>query len=249
MSFHICVSRSSQTLLVFGVLFLVLPVLCHGLEFTEKSNINTLNIDSVIMEPLDGLRQYVESVVGTHAIQMGVENAVFYLDSVFGPENVYSVAMFVEMLMKFVAEGAASGLNVIAVYVSEILRATGVSEETISIPHFTAEGVYSVIKWALLALIGYWILTVVLRVTLALVRRVFWLLKAILVLWVFMRIVNDPTASTNITTLRLTLLVLFCAVFGVTTSRAGGSGDGLEKRVRNLEGRLQVMEKTKTESD
>nr|XP_055034088.1 uncharacterized protein si:dkey-74k8.3 isoform X2 [Misgurnus anguillicaudatus] len=229
MSFHICVSRSSQTLLVFGVLFLVLPVLCHGLEFTEKSNINTLNIDSVIMEPLDGLRQYVESVVGTHAIQMGVE--------------------FVEMLMKFVAEGAASGLNVIAVYVSEILRATGVSEETISIPHFTAEGVYSVIKWALLALIGYWILTVVLRVTLALVRRVFWLLKAILVLWVFMRIVNDPTASTNITTLRLTLLVLFCAVFGVTTSRAGGSGDGLEKRVRNLEGRLQVMEKTKTESD
>ncbi|XP_055034088.2 voltage-gated monoatomic cation channel TMEM109 isoform X2 [Misgurnus anguillicaudatus] len=229
MSFHICVSRSSQTLLVFGVLFLVLPVLCHGLEFTEKSNINKLNIDSVIMEPLDGLRQYVESVVGTHAIQMGVE--------------------FVEMLMKFVAEGAASGLNVIAVYVSEILRATGVSEETISIPHFTAEGVYSVIKWALLALIGYWILTVVLRVTLALVRRVFWLLKAILVLWVFMRIVNDPTASTNITTLRLTLLVLICAVFGVTTSRAGGSGDGLEKRVRNLEGRLQVMEKTKTESD
>lgn len=36
---------------------------------------------------------------------------------------------FFEMLLKFVAEGAASGLNVIAVYVSEILRATGVSGE------------------------------------------------------------------------------------------------------------------------
>lgn len=153
------------------------------------------------------------------------------------------------MLLKFVAEGAASGLNVIAVYVSEILRATGVSEETISIPHFTAEVVYSVIKWGLLALIGYWILTVVLRVTLALVRRVFWLLKAILILWVFMRIVNDPTASTSITTLKLTLLVLICAVFGVATSRAGWSVDGLEKRVTNLEGRLKVMEKTKTKSD
>ncbi|XP_065122633.1 uncharacterized protein [Paramisgurnus dabryanus] len=222
MSFHI--GRSSQTLLVFGVLVLVLPVLCHGLQTPEKSN-----IDSVIMEHLDGLRQYVESIVGTHAVQMGVE--------------------FVEMLLKFVAEGAASGLNVIAVYVSEILRATGVSEETISIPHFTAEVVYSVIKWGLLALIGYWILTVVLRVTLALVRRVFWLLKAILILWVFMRIVNDPTASTSITTLRLTLLVLICAVFGVATSRAGWSVDGLEKRVTNLEGRLEVMEKTKTKSD
>ena len=30
------------------------------------------------------------------------------------------------MLLQFLAEGAASGLNVIAVYVSEILRATGV---------------------------------------------------------------------------------------------------------------------------
>ncbi len=33
------------------------------------------------------------------------------------------------MLLQFVAEGTASGLNVIAVYVSEILRATGVNGE------------------------------------------------------------------------------------------------------------------------
>lgn len=74
MSFHICALRSSQTLLVFGVLFLVLPVLCH------ESNTNKFNIDSVIMEPLDGLRQYVESIVGTHVIQMGAEVKPNFLD-------------------------------------------------------------------------------------------------------------------------------------------------------------------------
>ena len=32
---------------------------------------------------------------------------------------------FLEMVIRFLAEGAASGLNVIAVYVTEILRVTG----------------------------------------------------------------------------------------------------------------------------
>lgn len=115
--------------------------------------------------------------------------------------------------------------------------------ETISIPHFTTEGVFDVIKWALLALIGYWILSVVLRVTVTLVRRVFWLLKVILVLWLFVRIVSDPSASTELIAMRLTLLVLICAVFGIVTSSVGGNGDGLEKRVRSLEGQFKMMEK------
>ncbi|XP_057206250.1 uncharacterized protein si:dkey-74k8.3 isoform X2 [Triplophysa rosa] len=220
MSFLNCASRNSQKLLVLGVFLLVRSVLCH-----EEHKAGSYNFGSIIMEPLDGLRKYAESIVGTHALQIGFE--------------------FVEMLLKLIAEGAASGLNVIAVYVSEILRATGVSE-TISIPHFTTEGVSAVIKWALLALIGYSILSVVLRVTVALVRRVFWLLKVILVLWLFVRIVSDPSASTELIAMRLTLLVLICAVIGIVTSSTGGNGAGLEKRVRSLEGEFK-MEKRKTE--
>ncbi|XP_056624893.1 uncharacterized protein si:dkey-74k8.3 isoform X2 [Triplophysa dalaica] len=219
MSFLNCASRNSQKLLVLGFLLLVRSVLCH-----EQHKAGSYNLGS-ILEPLDGLREYVESIVGTHALQIGFE--------------------FVEMLLKFVAEGAASGLNVIAVYVSEILRATGVNE-SISSPHFTTEGVSAVIKWALLALTGYSILSLVLRVTVALVRRVFWLVKVILVLWLFVRIVSDPSASTELIGMRLTLLVLICAVFGIVTSSAGGTGAGLEERVRRLEGQFK-MEKKKTE--
>lgn len=37
------------------------------------------------------------------------------------------IEQFLEMVIRFLAEGAASGLNVIAVYVAEILRVTGLN--------------------------------------------------------------------------------------------------------------------------
>ncbi|KAK2890709.1 hypothetical protein Q8A67_013352 [Cirrhinus molitorella] len=223
MSVHNVASGSSEKLVFVGFLLLVRSVLCHGFteEFTSGSEFG-----SVVLEPLDGLRKYVESIVGTHVIEICAE--------------------FFEMVLKFVAEGAASGLNVIAVYVSEILRATGV-DETISVPHFTAEGVSAVTKWALVALISYWLLSFLLRVTVGLVRRVFWLIKAVVVLWLFVRIVGDPAASTDITTMRLILLVLICAVFGVATSSGGGAGGNLESRISRLEGQVKGLEKKKTQ--
>lgn len=118
-------------------------------------------------------------------------------------------------------------------------------KETISIPHFTAEGVSAVTKCAVLALIGYWLLSFLLRVTVALVRRVFWLIKAVVVLWLFVRIVSDPVASPEVTTMRLTLLVLVCAVFGVAASSGGGGS--LETRISSLEGQVKGMEKKKRE--
>ncbi|XP_026098546.1 transmembrane protein 109 isoform X2 [Carassius auratus] len=226
MSGHNIASRSSEKLLFFGFLVLVRSVLCHG--FAEEFTSGSYDFGSVILEPLDGLRKYAESIVGTHAIEIGAE--------------------FVEMLLKFVAEGAASGLNVIAVYVSEILRATGVNE-TVSVPHFTAEGVSAVTKWALLALIAYWLLSLLLRVTVMLVKRVFWLIKAVVVLWLFVRIIGDPAASNEVTTMRLILLVLTCAVFGVATSSGGGTGGSLESRMSKLEGQVKGLEKMKMSSN
>lgn len=215
MAVHNVVSRLSEKLLFFMFLVLVRSVLCHGLteEFTSGS---------LILEPLDALRRYVESIVGTHAIQICVE--------------------FVEMMLQFVAEGAASGLNVIAVYVSEILRATG-ANEIISIPHFTAEGVSAVTKWALLALLGYYLLYFLLRITVGLVRRVFWLVKPVVVVWLFVRIVSDHVASPEVTTMRLILLVLLCAVFAVATSSGGGKNGSLESRISKLEGQVDGTEK------
>ncbi|XP_066505886.1 voltage-gated monoatomic cation channel TMEM109 isoform X2 [Hoplias malabaricus] len=183
------------------------------------------------------------SVSPTEYLNLGLG----YMESVVGTPVLKTLCEFVEMVLKFVAEGAASGLNVIAVYVSEILRATGLGDP-VSVPHFTTEGVSSVVKYALLALLGYWLLCVVLRVGVALLRRVFWILKSIVVLWIFARIVTDPSASADITTVRVCVLVILCAVLTVATAGVAESNTAsLENRLSTLEGKVKVMEKKKTE--
>merc|ERR1739838_709689 len=75
-----------------------------------------------------------------------------YAESVVGTGVIRSTAEFLEMVIRFLAEGAASGLNVIAVYVTEILRVTGF-DAALMLPRFTPEGVTAVAQWGLLALI------------------------------------------------------------------------------------------------
>ncbi|XP_062332625.1 uncharacterized protein si:dkey-74k8.3 isoform X1 [Osmerus eperlanus] len=219
------------------VLVLGLSQRCYGQDQPSSS----VGLRDMISGACDEVHRYVESVVGTTVIKSTVESAVLYLESVVGQENVYTMVMFVDMLIRFLAEGAASGLNVIAVYVTEILRVTGI-DVNLPVPPFTPEGVASVAQWGLLALIGYWVLSVVLRVLVGVVRRVFWLLKTVAALWVFGLIVSDGSAGPDVTAVRLTGLVL-----GYTLLGLAGSGSEkavtVEDRLSSLEGRLNTVEK------
>lgn len=168
-----------------------------------------------------------------------------YLESIVGPTVIESTVEFVDMLIRFLAGGAASGLNVIAVYVTEILRVTGVDVH-LPVPPFTPEGVASVAQWGLLALISYWVLSVVLRLLVGVVRRVFWFVKTVAALWMFGLIVSDGSAASDITAVRIASLVLVYALLGLV-----GSGSekavSVEDRFSSLEGRLQTVEKRKEE--
>ncbi|XP_041930006.1 transmembrane protein 109 isoform X2 [Alosa sapidissima] len=189
---------------------------------TSTATTASMSLRSLITETGEMTRQYVESIVGTNVVETALE--------------------FLGMLLQFLAEGAASGLNVIAVYVSEIFRATGVDAK-LPFPHFTPEGVASVAKWALLALIGYWVLSVVLRLALSVLRRVFWLLKAVATLWLFGLIVSDTSAATDTTAMRLAALVLGYVVIGLATG--GKEAASMESRLNALEGKLKAIEKKK----
>ncbi|XP_048087198.1 transmembrane protein 109 isoform X2 [Alosa alosa] len=189
---------------------------------TSTATTASMSLRSLITETGEMTRQYVESIVGTNVVETALE--------------------FLGMLLQFLAEGAASGLNVIAVYVSEIFRATGVDAK-LPFPHFTPEGVASVAKWALLALIGYWVLSVVLRLALSVLRRVFWLLKAVATLWLFGLIVSDTSAATDTTAMRLAALVLGYVVIGLATG--GKEAASMESRLNTLEGKLKAIEKKK----
>lgn len=165
-----------------------------------------------------------------------------YIESLVGTSVVRSVLEFLETVIRFLAEGAASGLNVIAVYVTEILRVTGFHAATL--PLVTPEAVTAVAQWGLLSLIGYWILTVVLRVLIGVVRQVFWVLKTVLALWFFGLIVLDKTASADTTAVRLAGLVLACVLLTLLTS-GSEKKSAVEQRISSLEGRLKAVEKNK----
>ncbi|XP_044061320.1 transmembrane protein 109-like isoform X2 [Siniperca chuatsi] len=168
-----------------------------------------------------------------------------YAESVLGSGVMRSAAEFLEMVIRFLAEGAASGLNVIAVYVTEILRVTGFDVAQ-TLPRFTPEGVAAIAQWGLVALIGYWVLTIVLRLLIGAVRRMFWVMKTVLALWLFGLIVIDKNATTDTTAVRLAGLVLGCVLLTLLTSGSEKTF-AVEHRLSCLEGRLKAVEKRKGE--
>ncbi|XP_028272883.1 transmembrane protein 109 isoform X2 [Parambassis ranga] len=209
----------------------------------ESAPVVTLR--TLIVGTCQEIQRYAESAVGTSVIRSAAESAVLFLESLLGQENVYTMAMFLETVIRFLAEGAASGLNVIAVYVTEILRVTGF-DVALTLPRFTPEGVTSFAQWGLVALIGYWVLTVVLRLLIGVVRQVFWVVKTVLALWLFGLIATDKHASADTTALRLGGLVLVCVLLTLLTSGSEKSC-AVEQRLSSLEGRVKVVEKRKGE--
>ncbi|XP_029296750.1 uncharacterized protein LOC115014207 isoform X2 [Cottoperca gobio] len=166
-----------------------------------------------------------------------------YAESVVGSGAIRSAAEFLEMVIRFFAEGAASGLNVIAVYVTEILRVTGF-DVALTLPRFTPEGVAAIAQWGLVALIGYWVLTIVLRLLIGVVKRVFWVVRTVLALWLFGLIVTEKHATADTTAVRVGGLVLGCVLLTLLTS-CSEKTCGVEHRLSSLEGRVKVVEKRK----
>ncbi|XP_034739635.1 transmembrane protein 109-like isoform X1 [Etheostoma cragini] len=202
-----------------------------------------VTLRTLIIGTCQEIQRYAETVVGSRVIRSAAERAVLFLESLLGQENIHTVAMFFEMVIRFLAEGAASGLNVIAVYVTEILRVTGF-DVTLTLPRFTPEGVAAIAQWGLVALIGYWVLTIVLRLLIGVLRQVFWVVKTVLALWLFGLIVSDKHATADITAVRLGGLVLGCVLLTLLTCPSEKTC-AVENRLSSLEGRVKVVEKKK----
>ncbi|CAK6956580.1 transmembrane protein 109-like [Scomber scombrus] len=225
-----CAPGSGRPGCVMALFFLTTCVMVFGMVGAEKAEPTrgsppAFTLLTLITGTCQEIQKYVESVVGTGVLRSAVE--------------------FLEMVIRFLAEGAASGLNVIAVYVTEILRVTGF-DAALTLPRFTPEGVTAVAQWGLLVLIGYWVLTIVLRLLIGLMRRVFWMLKTVLALWLFGLMVTDKNASTETTAVRLAGLVLGCVLLTLLTSSSEKSS-AVEHRLNSLEGRVKAVEKRKGE--
>ncbi|XP_013863522.1 uncharacterized protein LOC106517303 isoform X1 [Austrofundulus limnaeus] len=214
-------------------------------ERAESESPPVVTLRTVITGTCQELQRYAESVLGTNVIRSAAESAVLFLESLLGQENVQTMAMFFETVIRFLAEGAASGLNVIAVYVSEILRVTGFDVAR-TLPRFTPEGVTALAQWGLVGLIGYWVLTIILRLLIGVFRQVFWVVKMVLALWLFGLIVTDKHASAETTAIRVGVLVLAFVLLTLLTSGFDKSS-AVEHRLNRLERRVREVERTKAD--
>lgn len=72
------------------------------------------------------------------------------------------------------------------------------------------------------------------------------MLKIIMVMWLFIWIISDPKASSDVTIARLFLLVVFSAVWSVAAREKNRMDlSSLENQLKSLEGRVAMMEKSK----
>lgn len=114
--------------------------------------------------------------------------------------------------------------------------------------HFTPEGVIFVAQWALLAVIGYWLLSLAVYMLAGVVRRTLFLIKVIFAIAIFGLILSDSGASTETTSMRLAGLMLACVVLGIGPSVfRGNSNAHLEQKVKVLERRLKEVERKSKE--
>lgn len=123
---------------------------------------------------------------------------------------------------------------------------------TVSFPvnKVTPQGVIFVTQWILLALIGYWLLSLTYRLVASTLRRALWLLKVSAALACFGFILSDQSLDTETRGIRLAVLLLVCMLLGVGSFRSPSVADKtshLEEQVKILERRLKEMEKWRTE--
>lgn len=121
-----------------------------------------------------------------------------------------------------------------------------VSTAGVPINKVTPEGLIFVAQWVIVALIGYWLLSLAFQLVASTLRRALWLLKVSIALACFGLILSDRSVDTETMAIRLAILVLVCVLFGVGTSRGSNVADKtthLEEQVRILERRLREMER------
>lgn len=102
-------------------------------------------------------------------------------------------------------------------------------------------------QWVLVALIAYWILSLVFRVVTRTLRQALWLLKVGAALACFGYILSDRSVDTETTATRIGVLVLVCFLLGVGRSTATitdltDKTAQLEEQVRILQSRLREFE-------
>ncbi|XP_028456364.1 voltage-gated monoatomic cation channel TMEM109 [Perca flavescens] len=179
----------------------------------------------------------------TALVDLAVEGRT-YLGRLAGEQTLLSVQKAFSQVLAVAAGAVSAALNVLFQNVSHILQAAGV--QGVPVPRVSPDGLIFVTQWLLLALIGYWLISLVFGLVASALRRALWLLKVAVALLCFGLILSDRSVDTDTTAIRLAGLVCVCVLLGVGTGRGSAAADRtaqLEQQLKILERRLGDMER------
>ncbi|XP_066535761.1 voltage-gated monoatomic cation channel TMEM109-like [Hoplias malabaricus] len=179
-----------------------------------------------------------------HSVYISLcEDGHGFLVSLFGRKFVDSGIKTMMEVSAVSSEFVANVLNTVVAYGSEMLGTVGINAK-LPVKHITPEGVIFVTKWALLAVLAYWILSLAVCLVAGILRRTLWLLQITFAVAMFGLILSDTGASAETTAMRLAGLVFACILLGIGPSPfRGESNTHLEVKVKTLEKRLREVEK------
>ncbi|XP_017318630.1 transmembrane protein 109 [Ictalurus punctatus] len=206
--------------------------------------LSTLTRESVctVSETASSMWQSAQSAVKS----LG-DDAHSYLVSLLGKQSVDTLQKTIGDAIKVTSQATANALNVVAAYITDFLGDAGIDAK-LPVKRFTPEGVVFVAYWALLAVLGYWLLSLAVCLLTGVVRRTLFLLKVAFAIATFGLIVSDGGASAETTAMRLAALVFACVLLGVGPSTFRGDANArLEQKVKVLETRMREMERKRKE--
>ncbi|XP_069484991.1 voltage-gated monoatomic cation channel TMEM109 [Ambystoma mexicanum] len=159
---------------------------------------------------------------------------------VLGEETLKLVTEIASKCVWVFCTGVSNGLIAISGLLQQLLDVMGLDGKQISsILAFSPEQVQHILLWATLALLGYWMLSLVLGLFLSLLGRLLWGLKISLFLVAFFYLVTGVSDPHLLATSLLGLVGVY-ALLGWVSSR--GRGDvKLEAKVKNLEKQVEAL--------
>ncbi|XP_015266870.1 PREDICTED: transmembrane protein 109 [Gekko japonicus] len=169
------------------------------------------------------------------------------LEDLLGPEYFLILNEHVSSLFWVLSSGISAGLFAVARIAGQFLPSFGIDgDHATQFLKLSPHQVQTLLLWGLAALIGYWVLSLLLNLMLAILSHIMWGLKVLIFMSCFMFIVSMvPDRSVQVSLL-LALLMLYALLGRLSGSHL--SGARLEAKVRGLERQVDELQRRQRRS-
>ncbi|XP_048341259.1 transmembrane protein 109 isoform X2 [Sphaerodactylus townsendi] len=138
------------------------------------------------------------------------------LEDILGPDNFLILNENISSAFWVLSSGISSGLFAVARIAGQFLTSFGIDgDHATQFLKLSPDQVQTLLLWGLAALIGYWLLSLLLNLVLGILSRILWGLKLVIFMSCFMFIVSMVhDRSVQLSLLLLLVLMLYALLEG-----------------------------------